>query len=511
MSKFQKCKSYANLLKLAKEAPDLTREGLLDVNRIETHLLKNNSLKLLYGAQRVDSNILKSLFELAKEADAISKIKNMQHGKKVNVFENRAVLHTATRDFFDNRITDGLAYEASLFFEKEVEKLKNFLKEIEGRFDTLVQIGIGGSDLGPKSLYNALKSYKKSNKKIHFISNVDPDNAANVLKEIDLRKTLFVVVSKSGTTLETLTNEELVKSYLKEKSLDPKDHIVSVTSKGSPMDDSGKYLKSFYIKDYVGGRFSSTSMVGGVMLSFAYGIETYKELLKGANNIDKASMKNGENNIALMMALLGIWNRNFLKIPTMCIVPYSNELLSFVMHLQQCDMESNGKRVDFEKEVVDFGTSPVIWGQIGTDAQHSFFQNLHQGTDEFTLEFIGFKNSCNSVDLEVKSSTSQKKLLSNLFAQIIALAVGKKETDNNKSFPGNRSSSVLLLDKLTPYTLGQMLALYEHKIAFQGFIWDINSFDQEGVQLGKTLANKILKGEKFDLADALFKILNLDL
>jgi glucose-6-phosphate isomerase len=257
------------------------------------------------------------------------------------------------------------------------------------------------------------------------------------------------------------------------------------------MDDKAKYLEVFHIWDYIGGRFSATSMVGGVLLSFALGFENYIEILKGANKMDKVALKDFNNNLPLISALLGIWNRNFLKYQTSCIIPYSHPLFYFCMHLQQCFMESNGKTIDKKGERINFETSPIIWGDVGTNAQHSFFQFLHQGSDIVPIEFIGFLES-QLGDKLVKKTTSNQKLLSNLLAQSIALAMGKKDENLNKNFEGNRPSSILMGKKLTPFSLGALLSYFENKVAFQGFIWNINSFDQEGVQLGKTLAKKMM-------------------
>jgi glucose-6-phosphate isomerase len=321
-----------------------------------------------------------------------------------------------------------------------------------------------------------------------------------------------LVISKTGTTLETVTNEALVRDRFIKAKLDPAKHFVSVSMAGSPLDDPKKYLACFHIWDWIGGRYSTTSMVGGVLLSFAFGFDVYWELLRGANAMDKAA-NNRElsNNLPLLSALLGIWNRNFLNYPTLAIIPYSQALLRFPAHIQQLDMESHGKRIDQHGNAVNFETGPIIWGEPGTNGQHSFFQLIHQGTTVVPLELVGYKESQFQEDLNVKGTTSQQKLLSNLFAQMLALATGEKSDNPNKTFPGNRPTHLLLGKRLTPYSLGALLAFFEHKIAFQGFVWDINSFDQEGVQLGKVLSNKIIsrfadpKSQPYPLADVLIK------
>jgi glucose-6-phosphate isomerase len=273
----------------------------------------------------------------------------------------------------------------------------------------------------------------------------------------------------------------------------PKNHFVAVTGEGSPMDDPSRYLASFYIWDFIGGRYSATSMVGGVMLGFCLGFHGFKEILKGAHEMDQHALNEPTAcNLPLLSALLGIWNRNFLHLPTVAIIPYSQALVRFPAHLQQLDMESNGKRIDKTGHHCSFSTGPVIWGEPGTNGQHSFYQLIHQGTDPVPLEFIGFKKNQYGTDLEIQHTTSQEKLLSNLLAQSIALATGQKNSNPNHYFPGNRPNRILLADRLDPFIMGALLAYYEHKVAFQGFIWGINSFDQEGVQLGKLLANKMI-------------------
>ena len=257
------------------------------------------------------------------------------------------------------------------------------------------------------------------------------------------------------------------------------------------MDDPDKYLASFYMWDYIGGRYSVTSMVGGVMLAFTLGMERFLDFLRGAHAMDRVALnKEPQKNLPLLSALLGIWNRDFLGHHTCAIIPYSKALSRFPAHLQQLDMESNGKRIDKQGKAVDFSTGPIIWGEPGTNGQHSFFQLLHQGTTIVPMEIIGFCESQYREDVMYKGTTCQEKLLSNMLAQSVALAVGQKSDNPNKVFPGNRPNRILISTRLDPFNMGALLSYYEHKVAFQGFIWNINSFDQEGVQLGKVLALK---------------------
>jgi glucose-6-phosphate isomerase len=516
------CPSFKKLQLLSQNLPDLNQ--IVTPERVEKMAISKMGFKLLYATERVSDPIMEALFDLAKERRAIEQMKAMQSGEVINRIagfesENREVLHTAMRDQFSGRQTALPAQEAAEKAARELHKLEHFLEKIEGRYTDLIQIGIGGSDLGPRALCIALEPFFKPNLRAHFISNVDPDDVNRVLRQIDLKKTLIVVVSKSGKTLETLTNEEFLRRRLIKMGLDPKQHFVAVTGEKSPMDDPSRYLSSFYIWDFVGGRYSATSMVGGVMLGFCLGFNGFKEILRGAHEMDCHALKEpAASNLPLLSALLGVWNRNFLHLPTVAIIPYSQALLRFPAHLQQLDMESNGKRIDKEGRNSSVATGPVIWGEPGTNGQHSFYQLIHQGTDIIPLEFIGFVKSQYPEDLEIQHTTSQEKLLSNLFAQSIALSVGQRSDNPNRYFPGNRPNRILLAERLDPFTIGALLAYYEHKVAFQGFLWNINSFDQEGVQLGKVLADRMLslfsaerqhqKAPSFPLGEAYRKMLH---
>ena len=308
-------------------------------------------------------------------------------------------------------------------------------------------------------------------------------------------------VSKSGTTQETLTNELFVKDKLKKAGLDTAKHMVAVTSETSPLAHNPGYLDSFYFDDFIGGRYSSSSAVGGVILSLAYGSDAFKDFLAGAAAADKAALETDiRKNASLLDALIGVWERNFLGYPYTTILPYSQALSRFPAHLQQLDMESNGKRVNRDGQPVSYNTGPFVFGEPGTNGQHSFYQLLHQGTTITPLQFVGFTESQREDDVSVDGSVSQTKLKANLAAQITAFAKGQSNANLNKDFPGGRPSSLIYGTRLDPATLGSLLAHFENKVMFQGFVWNINSFDQEGVQLGKILTRKVLSGNSGDSA-----------
>ena len=329
--------------------------------------------------------------------------------------------------------------------------------------------------------------------KAQFISNVDPDDAAAVLGNVDVAHSLFIVVSKSGTTLETLTNESFVKDALAKAGLDASKHMLAVTSETSPLAKSDDYLAAFFMDDYIGGRYSSTSGVGGVVLSLAFGNKVFADFLEGAAEAD-ITAKNEDllQNPAMLDAMIGVYERNVLGYGATAVLPYSQALSRFPAHLQQADMESNGKSVNRFGEPVNYVTGPIIYGEPGTNGQHSFYQLLHQGTDIVPLQFVGFKNSQMGSDVIIEGSTSQQKLCANVAAQIVAFACGKDDTNLNKKFEGGRPSSIIIGEQLEPKSLGALLSHFENKIMFQGFVWNLNSFDQEGVQLGKVLAKKVL-------------------
>ena len=475
-----------------------------------------------YASKQVDDTILSRLCELAKEAELADKFRELYNGAVINTGEKRLVLHHLTRGQLGNDvISDGVNKRE--FYEKQRIRIAEFAGKVhrgeivneKGEpFTTVVQIGIGGSDLGPRAMYLALENWARKygffRMKAQFISNVDPDDAAAVLDAVDLSRSLFILVSKSGTTLETLTNEAFVKEALLRAGLNPAMHMTAVTSETSPLAHSSEYLDAFFMDDYIGGRYSSTSAVGGVVLSLAFGPDVFERFLKGAAEEDALSAcADPMQNPAMLDALIGVYERNILGYPATAVLPYSQALSRFPAHLQQLDMESNGKSVNRFGEYVDYPTGPVIFGEPGTNGQHSFYQLLHQGTDIIPLQFIGFTNSQTEVDVCIQGSTSQQKLCANVAAQMVAFACGKKDDNRNKFFAGNRPSSIIVGDKLTPEALGALLAHFENKVMFQGFLWNLNSFDQEGVQLGKVLAKKVLAHETDGALKAYSDLLNI--
>jgi glucose-6-phosphate isomerase len=475
-----------------------------------------------YAAKQVNEQIIGVLEDLSKEAQLMEKFEALYNGEVVNTGEKRMVLHQLTRGQLGEKVNaDG--GDKREFYEKQQKAIADFADKVHSgklvnekgeKYTTVCQIGIGGSDLGPRAMYLALENWAKVNNtfkmEAHFISNVDPDDGAAVVSSIDLAHTIFILVSKSGTTLETLTNENFVKDFIKKEGLDPSKHMIAVTSETSPLAHNPDYLKAFYMDDFIGGRYSSTSAVGGAVLSLAFGPKVFAEFLKGAAEEDEtAKEKNILKNPAMLDALIGVYERNAQEYPSTAVLPYSQALSRFPAHLQQLDMESNGKSVNRNGAKMNYLTGPVIFGEPGTNGQHSFYQLLHQGTNIIPLQFIAFKENQMGKDIVIEGSTSQKKLCANVTAQIIAFACGKDSDNPNKFFAGERPSSLIYGKQLTPKTLGALLAHYENKVMFQGFMWNVNSFDQEGVQLGKTLAKTVLSGKMEGSLKAFASLLGL--
>ncbi|MDR2177716.1 MAG: glucose-6-phosphate isomerase [Treponema sp.] len=515
---FDETAAWRRLSALAGNYKTFDYRRVLDAGRVENFRTPMaGGLTFSWAAKTVDGALLKVLGELAEEQELIAKYRALLEGEVVNTGEKRKVLHHLLRSR-DGRAHTGKPVsldgkDLGNFYRGELSRFSAFARAVHGAelrgstgkaFSHVVQIGIGGSDLGPRALYIALENWAAAEGKrkllAKFVSNVDPDDASQVLASVPLEETIFVLVSKSGTTQETLANELFVKDKLRRAGLDPSRHLVAVTSETSPLAHNPAYLDSFYIDDFIGGRYSSSSAVGGVVLSLAFGPDVFAEFLAGACDADRAALEPDIlKNAALLDALTGVWERNFLGFPCTAILPYSQALSRFPAHLQQLDMESNGKRVNRDGKPLAYATGPIVFGEPGTNGQHSFYQLLHQGTDIVPLQFIGFTESQRGEDVEVDASSSQTKLLANLTAQIVAFAQGQRpgqrldQTVNlNKEFPGGRPSGLICGKRLDPRALGALLAHFENKVMFQGFVWNLNSFDQEGVQLGKVLTKKVL-------------------
>ncbi|MDR0876901.1 MAG: glucose-6-phosphate isomerase [Treponema sp.] len=526
---FDKTDAYQKLLALAPAGKQFDFVSHLDAARVEKAVVPMAAgLSYSWAAKAVDDGVLKLLQGLADEQELITKYKALLDGEVMNTGENRKVLHHLLRSAGGVAATGNKVIHEGKdigdFYRKELERLSVFADLVRAGkilgstgkpFRAVAQIGIGGSDLGPRAICLALENWAAAEGKkrltAKFISNVDPDDASAITAALPLEETLFVLVSKSGTTQETLANELFVKDKLTKAGLDPGKHMVAVTSETSPLARNPAYLDSFYIDDFIGGRYSASSGVGGVIISLAYGSEVFKEFLAGAAEADTLALEADIfKNAALLDALIGIWERNFLRFPYTAVLPYSQALSRFPAHLQQLDMESNGKRVSRDGRPLSYVTGPVVFGEPGTNGQHSFYQLLHQGADIVPLQFAGFLESQRGDDVTVDGSGSQTKLKANLAAQIVAFAKGQISDNKNKEFPGHRPSSLILGRRLTPAALGALLAHFENKVMFQGFVWNINSFDQEGVQLGKILTKKVLAGNSGDSAlDAYSKLLGI--
>ncbi len=478
--------AYRKLCAYYKEKPGLKK--LLSPDAVEKYVVPaGESLYFNYAGKGITPELIKLCQALAEEQECLAKYRDLLDGGIANKGEHRAVLHHQCRSSAPDSL---YAREREKFFAFADQVRSGAVRSSTGKqFDTVVQIGIGGSGLGPKALYHGLLGYCRSEGvspllKAFFISNIDPEESLDILSKVNPETTLFILVTKSGTTLETLTNYAFVKDYLHKRypGVTLEKQTVAVTAIGSPLDDRKQFIDVFHIDDYVGGRFSSSSACAGVMISSVFGKDIFSRFLAGAHYSDMLALNERvDENAALMDALLEVIDVNIRHIQVEAVIPYSAALAPFGLHLQQLCMESNGKPAPY-------ATCPVIFASTGTDCQHSFFQQFHQGSLEVPVEFIGFKNSQCRDDVEYKGSTSQQKLNANLAAQISAFAEGRLSKDINRCFPGNRSSSLLYGERLTPEAMGSLFAHFENKVMFQGFLWNINSFDQEGVKLGKELA-----------------------
>ena len=458
-------------------------------NRGTDMTLTQGDVFLDYSKNRVTDETMKLLFDLAR-ARGVEQLRDaMFAGEHINTTEDRAVLHVALRA---RELTEVKAV---------LEKMRIFSNQIRSGewkghtgkpIKNIINIGIGGSDLGPVMAYEALKNYSDRSLKVRFISNVDSTHFYECTQDLDPEETLFIIASKTFTTEETMTNAATAKQWIldavKEESAIAK-HFVALSTNTEKVKEFGIDTNNmFEFWDWVGGRYSLTSAIG-LSIMVAIGPENFDALLDGFHQMD-AHFKTAplEQNMPVIMALLGIWYNNFFGAQTYALLPYEQYLHRFPAYFQQGDMVSNGKSVDKDGKHVEYQTGPIILGEPGTNGQHAFYQLIHQGTKLVPSDFIAFKEALHAI------GDHHQKLLANVVAQTEALAFGKQAAENEpyRQFDGNRPTNTLLITKLTPHTLGQLIALYEHKIFVQGAIWNIDSFDQWGVELGKVLAKQIL-------------------
>ena len=437
-----------------------------------------------------DARIEAQLLALAEQAGVLTHRNRMFNGEAINATENRAVMHWLLRHPAEGAAAEALApsVKSSL---KDVHKTLNdmlsFAKKIraDAQITDVVNIGIGGSDLGPQMAVMALQSYAVKDKRFHFVSNADGHELDAILKGLKAENTLFLVASKTFTTLDTMTNALSAKRWFEAQGgTEVSRHFAALTTN---VEAAGKFgiQTCFGFWDWVGGRYSLWSAVG-LPLAIAIGADKFREFLAGAHAMDQHFLHaDPAQNLPIRLGLLDVWYRNFLHYTSRCIAPYHSALKRYAPYLQQLEMESNGKQVDQSGQALPFGTAPVLWGEPGTNGQHAFFQMLHQGTDVVPLEFVAVKNATHALP------DHQALLLSNALAQAQALMVGQSDTGGHKNFTGNRPSTFILLNDLSPFNLGALIALQEHRVFVSGAVWGINSFDQWGVELGKVLAKDI--------------------
>jgi len=486
-------------------------------NRVEKFSRQLEDIHFDFSKNRITTQTFDLLLELARECMLPQAIAALFQGQKINVTENRAVLHTALRNFSDTPVfVDGADVMPSV--KRVLKQMEEFCRDIHSGnwkgytgkpIRYIVNIGIGGSDLGPLMVTEALRPFKLPQIESYFVSNVDGTHIAETLKKVNPEETLFLIASKTFTTQETMTNAQTARSWFLQQAKDPAHvalHFAALSTNEKAVSAFGIDTKNmFEFWDWVGGRYSLWSAIG-LSIALNIGYENFEQLLQGAESVDHHFRHTElENNIPVIMALIGIWYTNFYGAQTEAILPYDQYLHRFAAYFQQGNMESNGKRVDRDGQPVPYATGPVIWGEPGTNGQHAFYQLIHQGTVLIPCDFIAPAISHNPL------GDHHNKLMSNFFAQTEALMNGKNEEEALqelkaagmeeeealklvpfKVFEGNKPTNSFLVKKITPYTLGQLIALYEHKIFTQGIIWNIFSFDQWGVELGKQLANKIL-------------------
>ena len=437
-----------------------------------------------------DARIEVQLLVLAEQAGVLSHRDRMFKGEAINTTENRAVMHWLLRHPLQGAAANALPASVKASLQEVHDTLNSMLSfaetiRLDAQITDVVNIGIGGSDLGPQMAVMALQSCALKGKRFHFVSNVDGHELDAVLNGLKADNTLFLVASKTFTTLETMTNATSAKRWFEAQgATDVSRHFVALTTN---VEAAGQFgiQTCFGFWDWVGGRYSVWSAIG-LPLAIAIGAENFRSFLAGAHAMDQHFRHAAAaQNLPIRLGLLDVWYRNFLHYTSRCIAPYHSALKRFAPYLQQLEMESNGKQVDHAGQALPHGTSPVLWGEPGTNGQHAFFQMLHQGTDVVPLEFVAVKNATHALP------NHQALLLSNALAQAQALMLGKADAGGHKNFPGNRPSTFILLNDLTPFNLGALIALQEHRVFVSGAVWGINSFDQWGVELGKVLAKDI--------------------
>ncbi len=457
------CQRFSELRDLAQIPPQS-----LSVEAIKSHWIENGPLALSYAGYGLSDHQLCLLQALFDEQNCLQKFQNMCQGEQVNPTEKRAALHSKTRE-----VSPGFYHDQTLRFCQ-------FAAENRDQFTTLIQVGIGGSELGPHAIYQALSTRFKSQNipyiPVRWITSVDTDRLNAALEGVDLKSALFLNVSKSGNTAETTENITKINALLRQSGIEEsklKQHWVTITMPGSPSDIPEHNRDIFYIDEAIGGRFSTTSAVGGVVLSLAFGPEVFLNILKGAHQMDKAARQpEVTKNMAALYALLTIWDRNIKGRSSKVVVPYSFALSGFIRFIQQVSCESLGKKVSLSGEGIEYQTGMPIWGDTGSEAQHSFFQLLHQGTEDIPAHFI---------------ATRSEGMSAYLRAQMVGLSIGTHALEVSQTCPGNRPHSLMWVPEVTPESLGALIAFYENATVFESFLWDINAFDQEGVQLGKAL------------------------
>lgn len=446
--------------------------------------------------QHLDAAAWADLLKLAQAAGLESSIASLFAGNPINETEGRAVMHMALRA----EAEDALAVDGRDVMPDVLEVRDRFLGFADsvrsaGTFKHVVNIGIGGSDLGPLMVTRALRGFATEGPQVHFVSNVDPAHLSATLADLNPAETLFIIVSKTFTTQETMANAAMAKAWLTSQLGDHAsiiaNHFAAVSSAVDKAEAFGiSAERVFGFANWVGGRYSLWGPVG-LAIACAVGSDAFRELQAGARDLDQ-HFKHAplHENLPVMLGLLGIWNRNFLKRTTHAVLPYAQDLDRFPAYLQQADMESNGKRMSRSGQLLAHETGPVVWGEAGTNGQHAFYQLLHQGSDIHPVDFIAFKKPMSDLPGAAKS---HQMLLANAIAQAEAMMVGRSKAETpHKLFPGNRPSTFMFFDELTPRSVGQLIALHEHRIFVQGVLWNLFSFDQWGVELGKVLANQIL-------------------